>query len=95
MKIYRSPGGIASDEPYTYAQVYALAEATFSDRVHACVATLAYGGRAHLFNPATQRSALFDRVGATDVESGLVSIDQGLLEAEEDATLTFLGSVLA
>ena len=69
LKIYRDSGGIASDEPWTYLALYARTELTFSDRVHACVATLAYGRPAMLHNPSTKRSALFSAAGVAGIES--------------------------
>ncbi len=75
VKIYRDANAIASDEPWTYATVYANSTLTISDRVHACVATLAYGGEAFLHNPSTRRSALFEAIGAGEIESRPVTID--------------------
>ncbi len=77
-KIYRNSNGLASDEPWSYLTVYANSVLTVSDRVHACVATLAYGGRAFLHNPATRRDALFDSIGAGEVGSRDTCIDQDI-----------------
>lgn len=81
-KIYLRPNAVASDEPWTYLSLYAGSELTLADRVHACVATLAYGGRAMLHNPGTRRSALFERVGAGAIETEPVRIDLGQLDVE-------------
>lgn len=82
-KIYRNPNSTASDEPWTYINIYANAEFTLSDRVHACVATLGYGHPAMLFTPSP-RSALFGRVRVGDIRDRLVSIDlEYLLEEQE------------
>ena len=72
-KIYRRPNGMVSDEPFSYCAVYAGAELTLSDRVHACVATLAYEKPAMLFSP-TRRSHLFDRVGLGDIRKRPVTL---------------------
>ncbi len=90
-KIYQRPNALASDEPYTYLTAYANAEVTLSDRVHACVATLAYGGSAHLWNPTTRRKALFDTAGAGGVVDGTVRADLDLLAERYDETIEFLG----
>jgi hypothetical protein len=76
LKIYRRGSGIASDEPWTYLALYSTTELTFSDRVHACVATLAYGRPALLHNPSTRRSELFSAVGATGISREPTYVDQ-------------------
>ncbi len=91
-KIYRNPNSFAWDEPYTYLTAYANSELTLSDRVHACVATLAYGGRAMLHNPITRRHALFAAVGAETIADEPVSIDRDLLSANYQETVDFLAS---
>lgn len=92
-KIYQRPNAIASDEPYTYLTVYANTEATLSDRVHACVATLAYGGAAHLWNPTTKRKALFDAARVGDVVNSTVKIDQDFLAEQHTDVIHFLSKV--
>lgn len=89
-KIYRDPNGLASDEPWTYLAVYRNVALTMSDRVHACVATIAYGGTAMLHNPITKRSAMFRDVGASEIEEKPVSLDEELRLAQYAATVEFL-----
>ncbi|MGE5595726.1 MAG: polysaccharide pyruvyl transferase family protein [Hyphomicrobiales bacterium] len=93
-KIYKHPNGIASDEPFTYFTVYAGAELTLSDRVHACVATLAFGRPAMLFSP-TPRQALFERLGLGDIRQRPVELDAATLEAERQAEVAFLRAAMA
>lgn len=93
-KIYRQPNATASDEPWTYINIYANAEFTLSDRVHACVATLAYGHPAMLFTPSP-RSALFGRLGLETIRERLVQLDLGRLREEQDAEIAWLRSQLA
>ncbi len=88
-KIYRHPNAIASDEPFTYFTVYAGAELTISDRVHACVATLAYGKPAMLMHP-TPRAYLFERLGLEAIRERPVTLDQNLLRSEQESELDFL-----
>jgi hypothetical protein len=88
-KIYRHAHAVASDEPFTYALVYARTQLTLSDRVHACVATLAFGNPAMLFTPSP-RARLFDRVGLGAIREHPVSIDLELLRAEKQAVYAFL-----
>lgn len=88
-KIYRQPNAVASDEPWTYFTVYAGAELTLSDRVHACVATLAYGKPAMLYKH-TKRAYLFDRLGLAEIGKGPVTLPPGTLRREQEAQLDFL-----
>lgn len=89
-KIYRAPNAVASDEPWTYLSVYAGAELTYSDRVHACVAALSYGNQAMLFNPTTKRSSLFDAVGAEQIAEKPVAVSQSRLDEEYGNAVEFL-----
>ena len=88
-KIYRQANSFATDEPWTYLNVYANSELTLSDRVHACVATLAYGNPAMLFTPSPRR-ALFERVGAGDIFDKVVKINLDMLESEQNELITWL-----
>jgi hypothetical protein len=88
-KIYKHPNGIAADEPYTYLTIYSGAEMTLSDRVHACVATLAYGKPAMLFHP-TPRARLFERLGLAAIRQTPVSLSLERLEEERQAEVAFL-----
>lgn len=88
-KIYKRPNAIASDEPWTYFTIYANAELTVSDRVHACIVTLAYGKPAILFSPSP-RSQVFDRLGLSDIRERVVTLDPSCLEEERQAELAFL-----
>lgn len=90
-KIYRQPNGMASDEPWTYINLYANADFTLSDRVHACVATLAFGHPAMLFTPSP-RAALFGRVGAGDIRDRMVSLDLAHLHEEQEKEIAWLKS---
>lgn len=88
-KIYRQPNGTASDEPWTYINLYANADFTLSDRVHACVATLAFGHPAMLFTPSP-RAALFGRVGAGEIRNRMVTLDLDRLHEEQEAEISWL-----
>jgi hypothetical protein len=88
-KIYRHPNATASDEPWTYINIYANTDLTLSDRVHACVATLAYGHPAMLFTPSP-RAALFERLGLGAIREKLVELDGALLEEEQEKEIAWL-----
>lgn len=88
-KIYRQPNGMASDEPWSYINIYANTDFTLSDRVHACVGTLAFGSPAMLFTPSP-RSALFGRMGVEDINRKLVTINSDLLYTEQEKEIGWL-----
>jgi len=85
---------LISDVPEDYLALYANAGEVHSDRVHACVASLAYGKRARLYNE-TRRGFLFDVVGAGAIRDEAVSLDLGLLEQKKKALVSFLREVVA
>ncbi|MCS3677802.1 hypothetical protein GGP72_001731 [Salinibacter ruber] len=83
-----------SDIPKEYIDIYSNSYITFSDRVHACVLTLAYGGEARLFFD-TDRSLLFDRVGLSSISDELVSLSYEKIEKEKRKQIDFVESVLS
>jgi hypothetical protein len=88
-KIYQHPNAICSDEPWTYFTVYANSALTLADRVHACVATLAYGNPAMLFTPSP-RAALFARVGCAAIKEKPVKLNLDWLEEERENEVAWL-----
>ncbi len=88
-KVYKRPNAVASDEPWTYLTLYANTTITVSDRVHACIVTLAYGKPAVLFSPSP-RSQVFDRLNVSAIRQGPVTLDPQYLRDEQDAELKFL-----
>jgi hypothetical protein len=92
-KSYAAPNSFVSDIPHTYLNLYANTEATFSNRVHACVATLAYGNQAKLFS-TSPRAYLLDRLGATNIRNKLSKIDNAWLKSEKSAMIDFLRQVV-
>lgn len=92
-KIYRQPNSYVADLPYGYLNLYANAELTLSDRVHACAVALAFGNSAMLFSK-TNRSELLERVGATDICNRPVKLDMELLNEEKEKQLQWLRDIL-
>lgn len=88
-KVYKHCNSFAWDEPFTYFTVYASSSLTLSDRVHACVATLAYGNAAMMYRH-TRRAYLFDRLNLGDIGQRPVRVDQSVLEKEKRELLEFL-----
>jgi hypothetical protein len=78
------PDTLVSDIPEDYLTLYAQAEETHADRVHACVASLSYGKRARLYS-STPRRALFDKVGLSAVASQVSQIDMQRLQELKQA----------
>ncbi|MCK4466294.1 MAG: polysaccharide pyruvyl transferase family protein [Bacteroidales bacterium] len=92
-KYFGSSNTLISDIPEDYLTLYANTKATYSDRVHACVATLAYGNPAQLYS-TTPRSLLFDRVGLPDIRDMVVYPDLKRLKKEKEKQVEFLSSIL-
>lgn len=83
-------GVIVSDNPMDYLLLYRNASEVYSDRVHACIPTLAFGNKARFSN--SPRIALFENAKIPDVRERLVSIE-GLKEMQ-DKQIAFLASLL-
>lgn len=75
-----------------YLHLYAGADTVSSDRVHACVAALAYGNKAHLIDE-TPRAHLFAVVGADGIRQGPVALSPDVLHAKKQRHLAALRSV--
>lgn len=88
-KIYQQPNAIVSDEPFTYFNLYANTSLTLSDRVHACVMSLAYGNKAMLFSKSP-RSAIFERVGAENIKKYPLTINLETLNKMKEDEINFL-----
>ena len=84
-------GVIVSDNPMDYLLLYRNASEVYSDRVHACIPTLAFGNKARLFSNIHRR-ALLENAKIPDVRERLVSIE-GLKEMQ-DKQIAFLASLL-
>ncbi len=91
-KVYRYPNSFCADIPHTYANIYANADLTISDRVHACALSLAYGNSAYLF-AKTGRSELLTRVGADGIYDHPVKIDLEYLNSEKSKLIEWLKNV--
>lgn len=92
-KIYRQNNSFVADLPYGYLNLYANAEFTLSDRVHACAVTLAFGHSAMLF-AKTDRLGLLGRVGAEDICNRPVKLDMNNLTKEKEKQIEWLKQIL-
>lgn len=93
-KIYQQKNSFVADLPYGYLNLYANAEFTLSDRIHACAVTLAFGHSAMLF-AKTDRHGLLDRVGAENICNRLVKLDMPRLEEEKKNQIDWLRMILS
>ena len=82
-----------SDLPEDYLTIYANTEETHSDRVHACVPTLAFGKPAKLYS-GTPRALLFDRVNAGSIKNHLTYLNMKKIEKEKERQINFLSEIL-
>lgn len=76
---------VISELPYDYLTLYRNVDTTYTERVHACIATLAYGNKARLYSE-TPRAALFNRVienGEEKIRNDAVSVDNEKLQKEK------------
>lgn len=84
---------LISDFPDDYLHIYGNAAQTHSDRVHACVATLSFGGAARYYDNS-DRSWLFERVQCGDIRNELVTLNQAFIKEEKDKQIKYLTSIL-
>ena len=79
-----------SDFPEDYLNIYANCHTTYSDRVHACVASLIFGNQAQYFGNSP-RSGLLPRVlGDAPFMEKPVSLDMAYIKREKTAQLEFI-----
>ena len=91
---YRWPNSYAGDVPYSYLNLYANTECTFSNRVHACVATASFGKPAMLFT-RSPRAYLLKRLGLDAIRDEPVLLDPLWLAEEKESMIEFLRDILA
>ena len=92
-KLYNGPGAFAMDVPYGYIALYANAALTLTDRIHACVVTMTYGGTAMLFSKSP-RARIIERVGASTVFQRPTQLDLTELDRMRRAQIEYLRSVI-
>mgnify|MGYP000867207565 FL=1 len=90
---YNKSNVMISEIPEDYLNIYSSAKVTYSDRVHACIATLSYGNPARLFSK-TPRAKLFERVGAGNITSEIVAPDLHKINVEKQKQVKFLAETM-
>lgn len=83
---------LISDVPDDYLNLYANTYATYSNRVHACIATLSFGNLARLYS-STPRGSVFDRLGLGQIREKLVKLDRDKLDIEQKKQISFLKEI--
>ncbi len=92
--MYQSMNTLISDIPADYLTLYSQVHTVFSDRVHACIAALAFGNRAMLFGKHNPRIRMFERIGAGDILNDPVQLDMSNLEKNKIRQVDFLKEIL-
>jgi hypothetical protein len=83
-----------SDLPQDYLTLYANATEVHSDRVHACVAAMAFGVPAKFYGK-TRRDLLFCPVGADKINNELIKIDKEKLKSTKCRSIQWLTKILS
>lgn len=91
---YFEQNTLISAFPEDYLSLYANTKITYSDRVHACVATMSFGNPAMLFSK-TRRIHLFERIGAHTIGTEVTHPDVEIIRQEKLRQVKFLSEVLA
>jgi len=92
-KLNYAPASFAMDIPYGYLAIYANSALTLSDRIHACIVTMAYGGTAMLFSKSP-RVQIIEQVGASTIFQKPTKLNMNQLEQIRNAEIDFLKSII-
>jgi hypothetical protein len=92
-RIYSDRNVFASDTPIGYLMIYANSEITLSNRVHANVATLSYGGKS-MYLSDSKRASLLDRMGLETIYKEPMSLSRSVIETEHKHLIGKLSEVL-
>jgi polysaccharide pyruvyl transferase WcaK-like protein len=88
LNFVNEPNTVVSDMPYDYLTLYANADTTYTERVHACIATLSYGNKAQLYSD-THRASLFSRMSNENnllekMKNEPVKLDMNMYQKRKD-----------
>lgn len=89
---YRNKGWFASDSLKDYLNVYANVDVTYTDRLHACVPTLAYGNKA-VFDFDTPRQGVLDQTFIIE-RNGQLSVDRTEMEKQKSQQIELVRHVI-
>ncbi|PKM82462.1 MAG: hypothetical protein CVU89_05515 [Firmicutes bacterium HGW-Firmicutes-14] len=91
---FQKKNTLISDLPSDYLSLYAQANTVYSERIHACIATLSFGNKAMLFGKKNPRLRMFERVGAGEIINKPVKVDMKLLDNLKKQQVEFLSNIL-
>ncbi len=80
---------VISDLIEDYLILYKNCKETYSDRVHACVATIAFSNYAKLYN-SSKRNLLFNEIGLNNITTELVKVDLNIIKNKRDELIYYL-----
>lgn len=89
---YRDEHWFASDTLRDYLDVYGNADVTYTDRLHACVPTLAYGNEA-IFDRETPRKGVLDREFVNE-RDGRLTVDRAALTERKSEQVALVRDVI-
>jgi len=90
---FRYPRTLWSELPDDYLAVYSHALEMHSDRVHACLPVLIFGGKAQMYCD-TPRANLFKEVGCEGINKHLVSLNEKITKEKKEKQAIFLSELL-
>jgi|SRR3989304_8387604 len=96
-RYFTKPNTLISDFPDDYLALYSNTSTLYSDRVHACVATLSFGRPCRLFigEDDITRAALFEKVGANTIGSRITYPNIDMIDKEKEKQVRFLSDIFA
>jgi hypothetical protein len=91
----KHPDTLVSNLPDDYLNLYANTYATYTDRIHACIATLSFGNYAQLFvgSPNKNRVIVLERAGVGDISKNLVKLNQNKFNEDKKNQLSTLKKI--
>lgn len=93
-QLFFKPNSFVSQTPFGFLNLYRNTSLTVTDRLHAAVATMAFGNPARLYI-SSKRPKLLERVGASEVLKTVYRADNELIDLEKGKYKSWLGQVLS
>ena len=92
-QLFFKKNAFVSQTPYGFLNLYRNTSLTVTDRLHAAVATMAYGNPAILYIKSN-RPKLLERLGVESVMNEITRVDMERLNTEKDIFKTWLSKAL-
>ncbi len=87
---FKNENTLMSDLPSDYLSLYQQADYVYTDRIHACIATLAFGVKARLFGRHVPRLRMFERVALPHILTEISQLDQARHQQDKATQIAFL-----